>query len=217
MANRRKGREAALQVLYQFDMKGDSDERSLDEFWKCFYSKEGKNSFSDELVRGVIKNRRELDQMIERFSENWKLPRMPVVDRNLLRMAVYELLHKEDIPVKVTLNEAIEIGTSRDKEPLISFENDRFIGQVFDELEGPGPDRRQVGRMGGQVLPVPIDVLRDDRQQCGRHGKQDRRVRPGEPEDGRVGIGCVDRFHRGEHALKWVVLFDRHQGECHVG
>jgi len=70
-----------------------------------------------------MRNRGELDMMIEKYSEHWKLPRMPIVDRNLLRMAVFELLHKEDIPVKVTLNEAIEIGKKYGSENTGAFVN----------------------------------------------------------------------------------------------
>lgn len=123
MANRRKGRELALQALYQFDITRSYDEASLKKFYECFFSKEGKNEFSEDFIRGVMSHLKELDELIEKYSENWKLPRMPVVDRNLLRMAIFELLHKDDIPVKVTLNEAIEIGKRFGSENTGSFVN----------------------------------------------------------------------------------------------
>ena len=123
MANRRKGRELALQALYQIDLLRSFDEASLDSFFESFYSKESRDDFSLEVIRGVLLNIKELDELIEKYSENWKLARMPIVDRNILRMAIFELLHKEDIPVKVTMNEAIEIGKKFGSENTGSFVN----------------------------------------------------------------------------------------------
>ena len=123
MANRRKGRELALQALYQIDILGRNDEESLVLLYESFYPREERNSFSDELIMGVLANLAEIDAMIEKYSENWKLSRMPAVDRNVLRLAVFELLHKEDIPVKVTMNEAIEIGKRYGSENTGSFVN----------------------------------------------------------------------------------------------
>lgn len=122
MANRRKGREVALQALYQIDLLGKSEAWS-EVFFEAFYPREETDSFTRELVEGVIKNRKEIDALIDKYSENWKLTRMPVVDKNILRLAVFELLHKEDIPVKVTLNEAIEIGKKFGSESTGSFVN----------------------------------------------------------------------------------------------
>ena len=124
MANRRKGREIALQVLYQIDAMGSgSTDLALDSFYESFYPREEQDQFSFELIKGVLENLKEIDKMIEASSENWKLARMPLVDRNILRIAIFELLHKEDIPAKVTLNEAIEIGKKFGAESTGSFVN----------------------------------------------------------------------------------------------
>jgi transcription antitermination protein NusB len=123
MANRRKGRELALQALYQIDMLGENNRSLIERLNESFYPAEELNSFSIELIEGVLAHVKEIDVLIEKYSENWKLSRMPLVDRNILRIAVFELLHKEDIPVKVTLNEAIEIGKKYGSESTGSFVN----------------------------------------------------------------------------------------------
>jgi transcription antitermination protein NusB len=123
MANRRKGRELALQALYQIDMLDENNRSLIERLNESFYPAEELNSFSMELIEGVLTHVKEIDVLIEKYSENWKLSRMPLVDRNILRIAVFELLHKEDIPVKVTLNEAIEIGKKYGSESTGSFVN----------------------------------------------------------------------------------------------
>lgn len=112
MGHRRKGREIALQVLYEMEMKGSEPRTVLDLYWK---DQGGEVSddirrFATELVEGAYRNRKEIDELIERHSLHWKLNRMAVVDRNILRLGVYELLYLHDVPMSVVLNEAIEIA-----------------------------------------------------------------------------------------------------------
>ncbi len=116
MGKRRYARELALQVLFYFDMdKGDPLE--LLEFF-CGYFQEiidGKvdnkqKAFFIQLVEGVVNSLGVIDALIHKSSKNWKISRMPVVDRNIMRIAVYELLKCPDIPPEVSINEAVDIG-----------------------------------------------------------------------------------------------------------
>ncbi|MDJ0830036.1 MAG: transcription antitermination factor NusB [Desulfobacterales bacterium] len=110
MGYRRKARELAMQALYYMDMRHNCSNHMLDNYCHSFMSEDRNIPFFGELVRGVMARRNEIDQVIERFSNNWKINRMPCVDRNIIRIAVYELLNCNDIPPKVSINEAIDIG-----------------------------------------------------------------------------------------------------------
>ena len=122
MGTRRRAREFALQILYQLDVQEQlSDEQALGMFWRNFAATaeaEGAMAadlgdiqpFAEKLVRGVREHLVDLDAQIQGASKNWRLERMARVDRNLLRLALYELKHVDDVPAKVAINEAIEIA-----------------------------------------------------------------------------------------------------------
>jgi N utilization substance protein B len=129
MGYRRKAREVALQVLYEIDVLQVDANEALDLFWNNFDAPEDARPFSTELVLGTALHRSEIDGMISGCSDNWSLERMSRVDRNILRLAVFELLHCQDIPPKVTLNEAIDMGKDFGSENSGS-----FINGVLDAL-----------------------------------------------------------------------------------
>lgn len=129
MGYRRKGRELSIQILYEMEMKEASPKAVFDLFWKHEEISEEVRQFTVELVEGVYRNRREIDQVIEKHSLHWKLPRMAVVDRNILRLGVYELLYLHDIPTSVTLNEAIEIAKKFGTE-----DSGAFINGILDNI-----------------------------------------------------------------------------------
>jgi N utilization substance protein B len=114
MGSRRRGREIALQVLYQLDVQEQlSDEQALALFWNNFAEhpdEDEARSFAEELVRGVREKLAEIDALLAAASKNWRLERMARVDRNLLRLALWELKWSADVPAKVAINEAIEIA-----------------------------------------------------------------------------------------------------------
>jgi len=110
VASRRKARRFALQVLYQLDLLDVSSSEVLGDFWSDDRAAAAEKGFAEELVRGVETHRRELDRLLEESSTRWRVQRMPLVDRNILRLGVYELWHRPDIPISVSLNEAIELG-----------------------------------------------------------------------------------------------------------
>lgn len=110
MGSRRRGREAALQMLYQIDTSGVSLEQALASYWSHLCSSREGEAFGTELVRGWFASRADIDDRIREVSQHWRLERMGRVDRNIIRMATYELTSLADIPRRVTLNEAIELA-----------------------------------------------------------------------------------------------------------
>jgi len=123
MHQRRKAREVALQVLYELDVVGIDVQEGIDLFWKNFDSPEESKIFASLLIEGTWDNRKKIDVLISSCSENWTMDRMSKVDKNILRMAVYELLYCPDIPPKVTMNEAIDLGKIYGSENSGSFIN----------------------------------------------------------------------------------------------
>lgn len=136
MGARRKGREAALQMLYQVDTTGVSAEEAIRTFWPNLgVGREGQ-AFADILVRGVAENAERIDGTIRDTSHHWRLERMTRVDRNILRLATFELLELAEIPRRVTLNEAVELAKRFGSEGSAGFVNgvlDRIAGDLGKE------------------------------------------------------------------------------------
>ncbi|HMK71889.1 MAG TPA: transcription antitermination factor NusB [Myxococcaceae bacterium] len=135
MGARRIGRERALQALYQLEMVALEPTAALEVAWASEPEEGTKDTrtearaFADDLVRGVREHQEEIDRLLEEHSHNWRLDRMARVDRNVLRLAVYELRYREDIPKKVTLNEAVELGKRFGTE-----ESSAFINGILDRI-----------------------------------------------------------------------------------
>jgi N utilization substance protein B len=157
MYYRRKAREIALQVLYELDVLKIDTQEAVDLFWdhftaaeealepfwdyfrkpkdakkhvsKVFGAPQDARPFSTLLIEGTWRHRRQIDKQISDCSEHWSISRMSKVDRSILRMAVYELLYCDDIPPKVTLNEAIDLGKAYGSENSGS-----FINGILDAL-----------------------------------------------------------------------------------
>lgn len=140
MRRRRKSREFALQALYQLNITKQDVTALLAQFQEHFLPDGEADEFLRRLVLGVLKHCEELDRLIERYSENWRLDRIDVIDRNILRMALFELLYCEDIPPKVSINEAIDLGKRYGSEDSGSFINgilDRIQNEVVRKPIGP--------------------------------------------------------------------------------
>ena len=136
MGNRRKARECALQLLYNLDhavTQDDAEDTLVRDYWRSFPDEKQINDeireFAEILVRGVRSHEDEIDDLIQQASRNWKLERMAMVDRNILRMATFELRWLEEVPRKVTLNEAIEIAKRYGTEDSSS-----FINGILDKI-----------------------------------------------------------------------------------
>jgi N utilization substance protein B len=133
LTKRRKSRESALQVLYQWDIEQPDDQKGGAHFREHLLLKEEKDPFLEQIIQGVLEHCQEIDRLIERYSENWRLSRIAPIDRTILRMAIFELLFCEDIPPKVTLNEAVDLGKRYGSEHSGSFINgilDRILNEV---------------------------------------------------------------------------------------
>ena len=129
MGNRHKAREFTLQVLFAIDYNQQSAYEALPLFWKDLDVPEEVRAFSDELVLGVEGYIDEIDSLLSKYSENWTIDRMTGVDRNILRMAVYELLYRPEIPRNVTINEAVEIGKKFGSE-----DSGAFVNGILDRI-----------------------------------------------------------------------------------
>jgi len=141
MRLRRKGREYALQLLFQFDLCRDA-EGLFDGFLNEKILPLQMIEFTDMLVKGAIVHLAMIDRMIISNAENWSLDRMAIVDRNILRLAIYELLYLDNIPSKVTMNEAIEISKRFGTE-----ESGAFINGILDRIVQS--DERLINKAGG--------------------------------------------------------------------
>lgn len=130
MGSRRKAREVALQFLYQLDLHGAADPTSHEaEFWLRHPVDADTRAFAESLVRGSKLQQDKIDQLLAQYAEHWDLDRMAVVDRNILRMGVYELLWQPEVPPKVAINEALEIAKK-----FGTIESSRFINGVLDRI-----------------------------------------------------------------------------------
>ena len=139
-AKRTKSRERALQALYQIDVAAEGIDEALARFWRSFEPVEREvMAHAEVLVRGVAEHRRAIDETIEGVSTNWRLDRMAKVDRNVLRLATYELL-RTDVPVKVVINEAIELGKKYGSESTGA-----FVNGVLDKIASDLPPDRRAG------------------------------------------------------------------------
>jgi N utilization substance protein B len=129
MRRRSRGREYALQLLYQLDICRGDPANTLQEFWTHHLVPPDVRHFADKIVRGTMQHLAPIDALIAGCANNWDINRMAVVDRNILRMGVYELLHAEDVPPKVCLNEAVELAKRYGDE-----ESSRFVNGILDTI-----------------------------------------------------------------------------------
>ena len=127
---RRKAREYALQILYQLDIRKEKPSAAIfKKFWIEHELDDELKSFAEELVKGTHKRLPEINDHIHKCAKNWSLDRMATVDRNVLRLAVYEILYRMDIPTSVTINEAIEIAKKFGTD-----ESGSFVNGILDSV-----------------------------------------------------------------------------------
>ena len=145
MRKRTRSREFALQLLYELDIAPSETADVLDDFWKDrtdlaltspekMALEEDKKEpevrdYTEKLVRGTLENKVSIDAMIERYAENWEIQRMACVDRNILRLATYEILHIDEIPVKVAINEAVELAKRYGEQ-----DSSKFVNGILDRI-----------------------------------------------------------------------------------
>lgn len=111
MGRRRRSRELALQLLYQYEIRREPPETLLQQFWQERPRTDAEiRSYAEALFTGTVAHLGAMDEVISELSLNWKLSRLSLIDKNILRFAIYEIFFREDIPEKVSLDEAIEIS-----------------------------------------------------------------------------------------------------------
>jgi len=156
MGKRREARERALQYLFQHDLNPPEDlEGALEQFWqsqRAVAIAEDKatatwgqpvelppptpeeiaiRQFAEPLIRGVLEHRDEADDIIRKHAKNWELHRIAAVDRNVLRLAIYEMLHRDDIPPVVSINEAVDIAKK-----FSTQDSGKFVNGILDKVKG---------------------------------------------------------------------------------
>lgn len=130
MRKRTKARECALKILYAVDIIKGEPEKCIQNFWQSSEElPQETKDFANALVMGVYSNREEIDRLISKYTTNWQLDRMAVIDRNVLRFATYELLFASDIPPKVAMNEAIDIAKKYGDR-----DSGKFVNGVLDKI-----------------------------------------------------------------------------------
>ena len=135
-----------MQAAFFMDVSGDFSEPKLKEYCRSFSPPERALPFFERLMSGLLAHRAELDAVIERYSANWKVRRMACVDRNVLRVAVLELIYHPDIPTKVAINEAIDIAKKYG-----SAESGAFTNGILDSIRGALGS----GELKAVAMPLP--------------------------------------------------------------
>jgi len=138
MGTRRNSRELALQALYQGELAGETGLLDFEEFCAHFQVNKKAMPYAKKLLQGVQGKREEINQRISRYAENWRLERMSVIDRNILRLAVFELHYQDDVPTSVAINEAVEIAKRYSTDDSGSFINGVLDAMARDEISGTG-------------------------------------------------------------------------------
>jgi N utilization substance protein B len=142
---RTRSREFALQILYEVDIAPSEIADVLDDFWtdrtdlaltnpeKTALEEDKKEpevrEYTEKLVRGTLEKKGAIDLMIERYTENWDIERIACVDRNILRLATYEILHVDEIPIKVAINEAVELAKRYGEQ-----DSSKFVNGILDRI-----------------------------------------------------------------------------------
>ena len=127
MGERRGAREWALQLLFQQEFNPVETGPALEEFWRDRRPSAKARTFAEELYRGVLSHHEEIDRKLQDYADNWDLNRMAAVDRNIMRVALFEMLFRPDVPPVVTINEAVDIAKS-----FSGLESGRFVNGILD-------------------------------------------------------------------------------------
>ncbi len=147
MGYRREAREKAVQFLYQHELNsGDDFSSALEAFWAIPENAETAvraREFADGLIRGAFEHRAECDEKIKIYTQNWDFHRIAPVDKNVMRLAIFEMLHRDDIPPVVSINEAVEIAKR-----FSTADSGKFVNGILDKfkLELTRPFRDAAGK-----------------------------------------------------------------------
>jgi transcription antitermination protein NusB len=134
MGTRRKSREFALQCLYQIELSREDPEQALSMFWAEHPADAEVRDYATALVRGTCADREKIDGLLARWARNWTLQRMAAVDRNILRLAVYEMRSRKETPPVVVINEAVDIAKK-----YSTPDSGAFVNGILDRIHKEAP------------------------------------------------------------------------------
>jgi len=134
MGNRRFSRELVVQFLYLTEMNEGEISSQLESFWENNSCEKDVQSFAEDILNDIFDQKKEIDARLEKYSDNWTLSRMTVIDRNLLRMAASELMYSKTVPPKVAIDEAVEIAKKYGAEDSPNFING-ILDRILKELK----------------------------------------------------------------------------------
>lgn len=138
MRKRTKARELSLKFLYQVDIIKEDWQSQLDKYWQFRTAEFEVKEFADVLIKGTLSKIKEIDDVIAERAENWKLKRMAIVDRNILRLACFELLYMPDIPSKVSINEGINLAKKYG-----DVDSGKFVNGILDKVKRDIVDKQK--------------------------------------------------------------------------
>lgn len=141
MGHRRTARECALQMLYEFDVGKHSAEEIVESFWEIDDHPKKVREFANDLFEGSVARLKEIDSLIQKHARHWRLKRMAVVDRNILRLAVYEFLSDANTPGTVIINEALEIAKK-----YSTVDSAQFVNGILDSVKNELARKKEEGR-----------------------------------------------------------------------
>jgi N utilization substance protein B len=131
MRKRTFARECALKILYRIEISRESIDSSLTDFWSKVESADKEShDFAEALVKGTCENILSIDKIISKYTDNWDISRMAVIDRNIMRMSIYEMLYRKDIPPNVSINEAIELAKKYG-----DVDSGKFVNGILDKVK----------------------------------------------------------------------------------
>ncbi len=130
MGKRRNARQAAVQFHFWRDLQGGTAPEKMEEFWDFCPAKSGVRDFAQPLIDGMVAHLPEIDERIGRYCENYEFRRISPVDRNVLRLAIFEMLYRDDIPPVVSINEAIELAKT-----FGGPDSGRFVNGILDRVK----------------------------------------------------------------------------------
>jgi transcription antitermination protein NusB len=152
MGARRRARECALQMLFSYDVTHSSVEELIETYWgEMAEAAEDVRGFANELVSGTISHLGEIDELIRLRTEHWRITRMAIVDRNLLRLAIFEFLYQPTTPMTVAINEALEIARR-----FSTHEATQFINGILDAIKRD-VESQTVPEMTAATLVQPVN------------------------------------------------------------
>lgn len=150
-SGRHESRMWAVQFLFQRDFNDSDIDEALTDFWEERKPGPALRQFAEELIRGVEPLKKDLDDLIQKYAEHWNVSRMGAVDRNVMRVALFEMLHRSDIPPVVSINEAVELAKE-----LSGDESGKFVNGILDRAS------KDIKRPPRTVRPANVPFPADD-------------------------------------------------------